>query len=194
MSTTPTGTSPPAPVRLLLLVTGSVSAAFLPFHLVWLGQNHPEVQTTLVLTRAATRFVTAAALTALAGTPVHLDDWSDFDPGAAPHVEWSTGVDAAVVYPATLDHLGRLARGGANTPALLALQLLTGPVVLAPALPPGGLTSHAFTTATELLRARPGVTVLDPVPGRSTSTHGLDAYAPAPFPTAIAATLSALRR
>lgn len=190
MSTAPV----PTPVRVLLLVTGSVSAAFLPFHLVWLRQNHPEVAPTLVLTRAATRFVSVAALTALADAPVHLDDWAEFDPGAAPHVEWSTGVDAAVVYPATLDHLGRLARGGADTPALLALQLLTGPLVLAPALPPGGLTSHAFTTAAELLAARPAVTVLDPVPGRSTSTQGLDAYAPAPFPTAIAAALAGLAR
>lgn len=179
-------------VRLLLLATGSVSAAFLPFHLVWLRANHPEVDTTIVLTRAATRFVSPAALAALADAPVHLDEWGSFPDGAAPHVEWSTTSDAAVVYPATLDHLGRLARGAADTPALLALQLTAAPVIVAPALPPGGLTSHAYTTALDLLHDRPSVAVLDPTPGRSTSTGGLDAHAPAPFPAVIAATLAAV--
>lgn len=175
--------------RLLVLATGSVTAAFLPFHVAWLRSQRPDVVPTVVVTRSATRFVSTAALTALAGDPVALDDWDSFPDGDAPHVRWSRDIDAALVYPATLDHLGRLARGAADTPALLALQLTTAPIVLAPALPPGGPTSAAYRSALDLLGENPSVTVLPPTPAHSVSTGSVDAWAPAPFPTALAAAL-----
>ena len=182
------------PHRMLLLVTGSVTAAFMPYHVAWLRSSHPEVALKIVLTRSAARFVAAPALAALSDTTIYQDDWQQYPDGAAPHVEWSIWCDSAIVYPATLGCIGRLAHGAADTPAMLALQITNAPIVLAPSLPPGGLDSHAYLTAMHLLSAQPRVTVVPPVPGRSTTTGGLDAHAPALFSTVTETALKAALR
>lgn len=180
--------------RMLLLVTGSVAAAFVPYHVAWLRGHHPDVELKIVLTRSATTFVAPAALAALSGSAINVDDWSEYPDGAAPHVDWSKWSDSAVIYPAGLGCVGRLAHGAADTPAMLALQITSAPIVIAPTLPPGGLACHAYATAMELLGERPRVTIVPPVPGRSTATGELEAHAAAAFSTVTETALEAAVR
>ena len=132
--------------RMLLVVTGSVSAADLPFWVEWLRASYPDLQIRVVVTRSAERFVTRVALAGRSGGEAFLDAWPD-DESVARHVEWERWAQAIVVYPATLNFIARLALGLADTPAMLAAQCATVPVVLAPALPPGGLDSAAYQPA-----------------------------------------------
>ncbi|MGX2996255.1 flavoprotein [Streptomyces sp. JNUCC 64] len=173
--------------RLLVVGTGSVTAAHLPFWASWLTANRPAVRTRYALTRTAERFVTRDALVALSGGDVLQDRWPGEPEPRARHVDLAEWPDAVVVVPATLDFLARLALGLGDSPVLLALQCTSAPVALAPALPPGGTRSAAYRDHLRRLSDRPRVTVVPPHPGRSTTTGRLDAWAPAAFPEVLAA-------
>lgn len=170
---------------LLWVVTGSVSASFVPFHLNFLQHNHPDIDVRMVVTRSAEKFVSRISLLALSSDRVRVDDWDAEGPGHSPHVEWSRWADAVLVYPATFSLITRLAAGGADTPATLALQLTTAPIVLAPSLPPGGGTAPAYLDAVVCLQRRPDVLVLPTIAALSTETGRRDAHAPASFPAAL---------
>ncbi len=168
------------PQQLLLVGTGSRSVHTLPAWVDWLRDDRPELELTVVLTRSAERFTTIAAMCGREDVPVHRDEWPDGD-GTAWHVRWTEWADAIVVYPATLNFLARLALGLADTPALLAAQCTSAPVVLAPALPPGGLQSAAYQRHHEELTARPNVVVVPPVAGPSVTTGRADGWISPPL-------------
>jgi phosphopantothenoylcysteine decarboxylase/phosphopantothenate--cysteine ligase len=161
--------------RLLVVGTGAVSVAFLPFWVNWLREGYPELELRVVITRSAERFVTRAALTAASGREVLRDCWPDEPELGARHVALAEWADAVAVYPAGMQFCARLALGLADSPALLALQCMSVPIGLAPALPPGGWTSPAFTQHLRALETRANVVVAPPRPVRSITTGREDA-------------------
>ncbi|GLW09880.1 phosphopantothenoylcysteine synthetase [Microtetraspora sp. NBRC 13810] len=167
--------------RLLIVVTGALSAAFIPGWLTWLRTGYPNLVIRPVATRSAQRFVTLDALTTLCGWKAVSDEWPDHVDGDAPHVEMSTWPDSILVYPASLNFLARLALGMGDTPALLALQCAPVPIGLAPSLPPFALGSPAYEGHRETLERRPNVVIAPPKPGLSISTGQLDASVAAPM-------------
>ncbi|MEV6678656.1 flavoprotein [Streptomyces erythrochromogenes] len=182
-------TAVPAPAlgisRLLLVVTGAVAAAELPYWLGWLRSTYPSLELRIGVTASAERFVSRVTLAGHSGAEVLPDRWTE-DEVHARHVLWTEWAEAVVVAPATLHFMARLALGLADSPALLAAQCTTAPVVLLPALPPGGLHSAAYRAHHAALAARPNVAVLPPRPGLSMTTGREDAWAPAPLPDALA--------
>ncbi|GAA1620356.1 flavoprotein [Catellatospora bangladeshensis] len=178
--------------RLLLVAAGSLNAAFLPRDLVWLRTAYPELETQVVLTRSALQFVTPGATGAITGRPALVDEWPTPVPEAV-HVTLQQWAQAVLVYPASLNYLARLALGLADSPSLLAIHCSAAPVLVAPALPPGGWDSPVTQGHVTALEARPTVTVLPPVPVRSFTTGRDDAYGPPPF-TAVLGTLELHRR
>ncbi|MFB7169751.1 flavoprotein [Streptomyces sp. NPDC056254] len=179
----------PAPAlgisRLLLVVTGAVAAAELPYWLGWLRSTYPSLELRIGVTASAERFVSRVTLAGHSGAEVLPDRWAE-DEVHARHVLWTEWAEAVVVAPATLHFMARLALGLADSPALLAAQCTTAPVVLLPALPPGGLHSAAYRAHHAALAVRPNVAVLPPRPGLSMTTGREDAWAPAPLPDALA--------
>ncbi|MEU1004674.1 flavoprotein [Streptomyces tibetensis] len=173
--------------RLLVIGTGSVTAAHLPFWASWLKIGHPGTEVRYVLTGAAGRFVTRESLAAIGGCEVQADRWPDEPEPRARHVDLAQWPDAVVVFPATLNYLARLALGLGDSPSLLALQCTPAAIALAPALPPGGAQSAAYAEHTAKLRARRNVVVVTPHPGRSTTSGKREAWAPAPFPDVLSA-------
>ncbi|MGN9843449.1 flavoprotein [Nonomuraea sp. H19] len=167
--------------RLLLIVTGALSAAFIPGWLVWLRTGYPDLVIKPVATRSAQRFVTLDALSTICGHQAASDEWPEHVAHGAPHVEWSNWPDSVLVYPACLNFLARLALGLGDTPAILALQCTPAPIGLAPSLPPHGLSSPAYLSHKEALERRPNVVIAPPKPGLSVSTGKLDASVAAPM-------------
>ncbi|MDE3723106.1 flavoprotein [Nocardiopsis sp. N85] len=167
--------------RLLLVVTGSVSAADLPFWGTWLRLYHEDLEVRLVLTPSARRFLTSDAVGGRFGGEVRDDVWPEGD-GTAHHVEFAEWADAVLIFPATFDFTARFALGRGDSPALLASQCTTAPIAIAPALPPGGAQSPAHQEHLRVLRSRPNVVVVPPQPGVSITTGRRDAWAPALFP------------
>ncbi|MFC8826789.1 flavoprotein [Streptomyces sp. NPDC057137] len=184
------GAGVPEPVgarRLLVIGTGSVTAAHLPFWASWLKMGQPGVEVRYVLTGAATRFVTREALVAIGGCEVLADRWPEEPEARARHVDLAQWPDAVVVLPATLNYLARLALGLGDSPSMLALQCTEAAIALAPALPPGGAQSAAYAEHSAKLADRSNVIVVPPHPGRSTTSGRREAWAPASFPEVLAA-------
>ena len=169
--------------RLLVVVTGSPSAADMPACLYVLRQLRPELQIRVVLTRSAARFVTPTALQHRVVTPVLSDSWETTDTPV--HVELAAWAEAALVMPATLDYLSRLARGGGDSPSVLALQCTAVPVVVAPGLPPGAVEGPAYRAHWEALTARPNTAVLPPVEALSVGAGETFVGAPGPIDEAL---------
>ena len=118
--------------RVILGVTGGI-AAYKAAELVRrLVEQGAQVQ--VVMTVAATRFVTALTFQALSGRPVR-EDLMDLKAEAAMgHIELARWADLVLVAPASADFLARLANGQADD-LLTALCLASlAPVVVAPAM------------------------------------------------------------
>jgi len=104
--------SAPPPTRILLGVSGGI-AAYKSAELVRaLRRRGAEVQ--VVMTRGASRFITATTLQALSGRPVRKSLWDAAAEAAMSHIELARWADAIVIAPASADTLARLAQGRAD--------------------------------------------------------------------------------
>ena len=120
------------PRRILLGLTGGV-AAYKAAELcrLLIRQNH-DVR--VVMTEAATHFVTPMTMQALSGQPVLTDLWDLSIPNAMGHIELSRDRELIVVAPASADFLGKVANGLADD--LLSTLCLARecPLLVAPAM------------------------------------------------------------
>lgn len=173
-------------MNLVLVVSGSLRAAFAPYMINWIRIHRPDIELRVVRTRAARSFVTRPALQQLAGRSVDDDEWDADAVGPALHIELAQWADAVLVYPATLDYVGRVARGEGDTPSLLMIACSDAPVVIAPALPPGGLEGRTYSRHVEDIQRLTGVVVAAPKLGMSAATRTMSAYTSAELPDCLA--------
>ncbi len=118
--------------RILLGVTGGVAAYKAADLVRRLREAGAEVR--VVMTRAATQFVTPLTFQALSGNPVHLDLLDPEAEAGMGHIQLARWADAVLVAPATADFMARLAHGLADD-LLSTLCLATdAPLALAPAM------------------------------------------------------------
>ena len=150
----------------VLGVSGSIAsykAADLASRLTQLG-----AAVDVVMTPAATRFITPLALRSLTRRKVYVDMFDPDSELAEEHVELARRADAVVVAPASASTIARLAHGLAEDMVSLTVLATTAPVLVAPAMD-AQMFQHPATQANlETLRAR-GVTVVGPVEGRLAS-------------------------
>ncbi|MET8983777.1 CypD family RiPP peptide-cysteine decarboxylase [Streptomyces sp. NPDC004539] len=116
-------------------VTGSISAALVPWWLHWLREFQPELAVNVSVTPAASRFLAVRALRHLANGAVWVDSWDDPDVPREVNSGKSGSSECFLVFPATLDTVMRLAQGRADSPALMMLQLTDAPLVIADTFP-----------------------------------------------------------
>lgn len=158
--------------RLLLVVSGSVSAMHLPFWLNWLDRGYPDLSVRCVVTASAERFVSRESIGLLTRTPALRDRWPEESSSqGALHVELDEWHDSALVFPACLNYVSRLASGLGDSPSLLALQCSASPVVVAPALPQGASDNPIIARNLEALATRPNVRVAPVGRSRSVTTR-----------------------
>jgi phosphopantothenoylcysteine decarboxylase/phosphopantothenate--cysteine ligase len=65
----------------------------------------------IVMTEAATQFITPVTMQALSGRPVYTSQWDARVPNNMPHIDLSREADAIVIAPASTDFLAKLAHG-----------------------------------------------------------------------------------
>jgi phosphopantothenoylcysteine decarboxylase/phosphopantothenate--cysteine ligase len=118
--------------RIVLGVTGGVAAYKAAELSRELQRAGARVQ--VVMTEAATRFVTPATFQALTGEPVFTDQWDTRIANSMAHIELSRAADAILVAPATADFLAKVAHGLADD--LLSTLCLARecPLLVAPAM------------------------------------------------------------
>ena len=151
--------------RLVLGLSGGIAcykSAELLRELVKLGA---DVQ--VVMTEAATRFITPVTMQALSNRPVVLDPWDDRAHNNMAHINLTREADMVLVAPASADFIARLAQGRADD--LLGLLCLARPaqrcpLLLAPAMN-REMWAHPATRRNVEQAIADGAVVLGPAAG-----------------------------
>ena len=148
--------------RILLGVTGGIAAYKAAELTRLLVGRRMEVQ--VVMTEAATRFITPVTLQALSGKPVFVSLWDPRIDNGMAHIEFTRDADACLVAPASADFLAKLAQGRADD--LLSTLCLARecPLLVAPAMNRQMWENPATQRNLEQIR-RDGVVVLGPASG-----------------------------
>lgn len=146
----------------VLGVTGCIGAYKACEVLRELQRRGHEVR--VVMTAAATRFVSPMTFEALSGHAVFVDQFALGENGEIRHVSLADAAELLLVAPCTANTLGRFANGLADD-ALSTLYTATkAPVLVAPAMNVHMLGHPAVQANLETLRAR-GVGVVEPGSG-----------------------------
>lgn len=146
--------------RLVLGVTGSIAAYKAVGLLRSLARDGATVS--VVMTQAATKFVTPLTFEVLSGQRVATDLFESHEEMV--HLAVPEQADAIIVAPATANFLAKAALGLADD--LLSTMLLNArcPMIIAPAMDGDMWTHPTVVQHVQVLRAR-GVVVLDPEVG-----------------------------
>lgn len=98
--------------KLLIGVTGGI-AAYKSAELVRLLVKQ-GIDVHVVMTQAATQFVTPMTFQALSGNPVHTDLWQPESGNGMAHIDLSRQVDTILIAPASANFLAKLVHGAAD--------------------------------------------------------------------------------
>jgi phosphopantothenoylcysteine decarboxylase/phosphopantothenate--cysteine ligase len=146
--------------RIVLGITGGIAAYKAAELARLLIKQGIEVQ--VVMTEAATHFITPATMQALTGHPVLIDQWQD-DKGMA-HIQSSRVADAIVIAPATADFIAKLAHGLADDLLSTLCLARNCPLLVAPAMNQQ-MWANAATQRNVQQLTDDGITLLGPVNG-----------------------------
>lgn len=150
--------------RILLGVTGSIAAykaADLASKLTQAG-----AQVDVILTEAATKFITPLTFQSVTGRKAYADLWGD--DAHVIHVGLGESADLLVIAPATADVIAKMAHGLANDLLTVTALAARCPIMIAPAMDVG-MFEHPATQANLKVLVERGVTVIGPAEGRMAS-------------------------
>ena len=119
----------------------------------------------VVMTDAATRFITPVTMQAVSGHPVYTDQWDARIANNMPHIDLSRGADAILVAPASADFLAKLVHGRADDLLSLLCLARACPLLVAPAM------------KRVLITAGPTIEAIDPVRVITNRSSGKTGYA-----------------
>lgn len=115
----------------------------------------------VVMTDAATHFITAITMQALSGRPVFLDAWDARIPNNMPHIDLTRGADAVLIAPASADFMAKLVQGRADDLLSTLCLARACPLLVAPAMNREMWAAAPTQRNVEQLKLD-GVTVLGP--------------------------------
>ena len=118
--------------RVLLIVSGGIAAYKSPDVVRRLRDAGAEVQ--VVMTPAASAFITPLTLQAVSGREVRNELFDSAAEAAMGHIELARWADVVLVAPATADFLARLRLGLANDLATAVCLATEAPILAAPAM------------------------------------------------------------
>ena len=148
--------------RILFGITGGIAAYKAADWVRALRQEGAEV--TVIMTRAATRFVTPLTFAALSGRPVECEMFDTTRQETIPHITLAKGCDLLLIAPATANTIARLAHGLADT-LLAAVTLATqARVLIFPAMNTA-MYQHPATQGNLARLKELGYTVIPPACG-----------------------------
>ena len=138
--------------RILLGITGGIAAYKCAELTRLLSKAGAEVR--VVMTRAATEFITPLTMQALSGNRVHLDLLDIEAEAAMGHIELARWADLVLVAPATADFISRAAHGKADDLLSTLLLATNARIAFAPAMNQAMWADPATQANLELLRSR----------------------------------------
>lgn len=178
--------------RILLCASGGYSCYTLP-GLVLQLLHHFADDVQVILSRSAAKLVSPYAVEVASRHPVFVEMEDTSHDVYVPHIELGRDVDLVLVYPATINIMGKVANGIADE-LIAALVLATAaPVFFVPIANPL-MSDHPAVRRNVAQLREDGYVVLPPLPGPEVTTReGVDEMRePFPFPTLLAQMTSAL--
>lgn len=148
--------------RIVLGVTGGI-AAYKSAELVRCLQNS-GADVRVVMTPAATEFVTPLTLQALSGNPVHLELLDTAAEAAMGHIELARWADLILIAPASADFIARLCHGQGNDLLSTVCLASNSPIAVAPAMNKNMWESPSTQSNIQQLRDR-GMPIFGPATG-----------------------------
>ncbi len=147
---------------ILLGVTGSIAA----YKAAELARDFARrgVTVRVMMTPAATKFVTPLTFEALIGSSVVTDLFDDKPAGPIPHVTLAAEADAILIAPASADCIARIVHGFADDVVCCTTMAFKGPLIVAPAMHENMYMSAATQDNIDVLRSR-GATIVGPESG-----------------------------
>lgn len=118
--------------HVLLGVTGSI-AAYQAADLIGLLKNE-MASVRVIMTRAATQFITPLTLEVISGHPVTVDMFAGSGQTYVEHIALAEVADLVLIAPATANIIGKLANGIADDMLSTTALAVTAPVLIAPAM------------------------------------------------------------
>lgn len=121
--------------RIMVGVTGGIAAYKTATLVSRLAQAGAEV--TVLMTPAATKFITPLTFQALTARPVYTSSWEHIESQDPQHISLARAADLVVVAPCSMDCMAKLVGGHTDdvvTLALSAVDRRVTPVLLAPAM------------------------------------------------------------
>lgn len=119
----------------------------------------------VVMTPAATEFITPLTMQALSGNSVHLDLLDTEAEAAMGHIELARWADMVVVAPASADFMARLANGQADDLLTTLCLATTAQLALAPAMNQAMWANTSTQSNLQLILQR-GIEIIGPDEGR----------------------------
>jgi len=148
--------------KILLGVTGSI-AAYKAVELVRLFvRNGDEVK--VVMTPAATKFVTPLTFQTLSRNPVYVEEFAPVADWKPEHISLADWADLALVAPATANTIAKLRYGLADNLLTSLLLATRAKLAIAPAMNTGMWENAVTQENIETLKRR-GVLVIEPDDG-----------------------------
>jgi phosphopantothenoylcysteine decarboxylase/phosphopantothenate--cysteine ligase len=151
--------------RIVLGVCGGISAYKSAAITSKLAQAGAHV--TVLMTEAATRFVTPLTFQSLSGNPVYTSMWDHIESDDPQHISTARDAHLVIVAPCTMDCMARLATGRTDDVVSLVLSAVdraATPVLLAPAMNEVMWSQHSTQRNLETLRGD-GFTLIGPDEG-----------------------------
>jgi phosphopantothenoylcysteine decarboxylase/phosphopantothenate--cysteine ligase len=118
--------------HILLGITGGI-AAYKTAELVRRLRDHQAV-VRVIMTHAATEFITPLTLQTLSGQPVHTELFDLQSEANIGHIELARWADRILIAPATANFLAKLAHGFADNLLTTICLATTAPITVAPAM------------------------------------------------------------
>ncbi len=125
-------TFPSHKIKLLLGVCGGIAAYKCADLVRRLIERDFDVR--VVMTAAATEFITPMTLQAVSGHPVHMDQFDAEMEAGMGHIELARWADIILVAPATANSLAKFVHGEADNLLTTILLASNAPLILAPAM------------------------------------------------------------
>lgn len=148
--------------NIVLGVTGGIAAYKAVELLRLLTKAGATVQ--VIMTKAATEFVTPLTFQTLSGNPVHTELFNLIQEQEIGHISLADRADALVIAPATANCIGKLANGIADDLLTTTAMATKAPLLLAPAMNVN-MYEHPLYQENERKLRRLGCRMVDPEPG-----------------------------
>ena len=118
----------------------------------------------VVMTDAATRFITPLTLKTITHRNVHVSQWADYEP-KPDHISLASRCDIAVIAPATANTIAKIAHGIADNLLTSTLLALKAPLLVAPAMNSFMWKNPITQQNIQVLRDR-NIEIIEPATGR----------------------------